>query len=374
MIKTFLLSTVLLAFSSVLSSAATKWVNPMNAGIPVVQNQGWTDEISGTYQRLPHHAKEKVRTPLWNLSLNSSGLALYFTTDAPSITVRYTVTGPHAMPHMPATGVTGVDLYRIAPDGETHEFCFSDYYFGDTITYYYKNLHPTNYDGVAPEYRLNLPLYNTVTNLEIGIPDDCTIDFLPKRTDKPIVIYGTSIAHGACSSRPGMAWVNIVRRNLNDYPVINLGFSGNGRLEPELIELLNEIDASVYVLDCLPNLPGRSADEIFNLVTSAVNDIRAKSSAPILLVEHAGYSNAQTNPSQLKLYTEVNENQRRAFDALQEAGTPNLYYLTHDELGYTPDSWVDYVHPSDLGAQQQADVVTQKLKSIAPEVKAYCKH
>lgn len=49
-------------------------------------------------------------------------------------------------------------------------------------------------------------------------------------TDHPIVLYGTSIAQGACASRPGMAWGNIVSRSL-EIPLINLGFSGNGKLE-----------------------------------------------------------------------------------------------------------------------------------------------
>lgn len=368
--KTLFLAAVIqiMAFGS---RAEIKWVNPMDAGYPVVQNQGWTEELSSTYRRLPDRAKDNVREALWDLSLNSSGLALYFTTDAPTISVKYAVTGPMAMNHMPATGVSGVDLYKIAPDGKTHEYCFSGYSFGDTVRYTYNNLLPTDYDGRAPEYRLNLPLFNTVTNLEIGIPDTCTINFLPKRTDKPIVVYGTSIAHGACSSRPGMAWVNIVRRNLNDYPLVNLGFSGNGRLEPELIALMNELDAEVYVLDCMPNLTNKSADEVYDLVMAAVGDIRAKSATPIILVEHAGYSNAPSNPAQLALYTRLNSGQRRAFDELQAKGTPNLYYITHDELGFSPDAWVDYVHPSDLGAQRQADVVTEKLKAVVPSVRKY---
>lgn len=360
----------LLLFSSITlgTTAATKWVNPMDAGYPVVQNQGWTKGLSNTYHRLPDKAQESVRKPLWDLSTNSSGLALYFTTDAPSISIRYTVNGPQSMPHMPATGVSGVDLYRISTDGYTHEFCFSNYSFGDTITYFYKNLQTQNYEGLQDEYRLNLPLYNTVTNLEIGIPDNCTIHFLPRREDKPIVVYGTSIAQGACSSRPGMAWGNIVRRNLNDYPLVNLGFSGNGRLEPELISLLNEIDASIYVIDCLPNLIYRSDEELYNLVSDAVMSLRANSSTPILLVEHAGYSNSLTDPEMMELYINANISQRRAFDDLQAAGTPNLYYLTHDEINFSPDAWVDYVHPSDLGAQQQADAVTSKIKAIVPYI------
>ena len=52
--------------------------------------------------------------------------------------------------------------------------------------------------------------------------------------DKPVVFYGTSITQGGCASRPGMSFVNIVGRDL-DVPVVNLGFSGSGLMELEMV-------------------------------------------------------------------------------------------------------------------------------------------
>lgn len=338
-------------------SAQTQWHNPMDAGFYVVQNQAWPDEIGHSYARLPDRAESMVRKPLWDLSRNSAGLALNFKTDAPNIKVRYTVDGPHSMPHMPATGVTGVDLYRVGDNGE-EDFCFSGYSFADTVSFSFS----VPGDRVA-EYHLNLPLYNTVTWMEIGTPDGASFEFLPRAEEKPVVVYGTSIAQGACSSRPGMGWINIMRRNL-DMPVVNLGFSGNGRLEPEMLSLISEIDAELYVLDCMPNLTTTPDETVEKLVTDAVHQLRAKSNAPILLVEHAGYSNGETNAHQKKTYSRLNASQRRAFDKLQSEGIGNLYYITRGELNYSPDAWVDYVHPSDLGAQRQADVVGARVKAI----------
>lgn len=338
--------------------AQTRWVNPAEAGFHAVQNQGWPEELSGTYERLPPRAEKSVRKALWDLSRNSAGLSVRFKTDSPRITVKYAVEGAMSMPHMPATGVSGVDMYRYSADG-TPEFCYGSYAFGDTVTYTYANIG----DGKEALYQLNLPLFNTISSLEIGTPESSSFTLLPRRDEKPVVVYGTSIAHGACSSRPGMAWANIVGREL-DMPLINLGFSGNGRLEPEMIDLLNELDAAVYVLDCMPNLTQKTQEEVTELVLNAVGKIRSKSNTPILLVEHAGYSDAPTNASQLEMYTRLNRGQRIAFDKLMNEGTPNLYYLTHDEIGFTPDSWVDYVHPSDLGAQKQADAVVPRLKAI----------
>ena len=89
-------------------------------------NQGFTKEIGNSYTRLPERAKGVVSEPVWNLSQHSAGLAIHFYSNAPQIKVRYTVTGSLNMPHMPSTGVSGVDLYSINSDGEWH-FCFGNY-------------------------------------------------------------------------------------------------------------------------------------------------------------------------------------------------------------------------------------------------------
>ena len=141
------------------AAAQWKWHNPMEAGFPVIQNQGFTKEIGNSYTRLPERAKGVVSEPVWNLSRHSAGLAIHFYSNAPQIKVRYTVTGSLNMPHMPSTGVSGVDLYSINSDGEWH-FCFGNYSFKDTITYTYNNIGKDRYHKQGFEYRLYLPLYN----------------------------------------------------------------------------------------------------------------------------------------------------------------------------------------------------------------------
>ena len=59
-----------------------------------------------------------VPPSVWGLSRDSAGLLVRFTTDATTIQARWTViSGRLAMPHMPATGVSGLDLYVKADDG-----------------------------------------------------------------------------------------------------------------------------------------------------------------------------------------------------------------------------------------------------------------
>lgn len=344
------------------ANAQQKWFNPMNTDYPVIQNQGWTKEIGNSYARLPQRAKSEVREPLWNLSRNSAGLAIHFYSNANNITIRYKVEGSYSMPHMPNTGVSGIDLYAIDSDGNL-KLASGSYKWGDTISFNYKIDAKDKYHNLGFEYRLYLPTYTSVKWLEIGIPENADLEFIPLREELPIVAYGTSITQGACATRPGMAWTNIVSRSL-DLPVINLGFSGNGKLEKEVINYINELDAQLYILDCLPNLPGYKEEDVFKKVVDAVKQIRSKHNTPILLTEHAGYSNAGLDTTRLRDYTIPNKASRKAYESLLADGVKDLWYLSNDELNFSMDSWVDYVHPSDLGMQFYADAYNKKIREI----------
>lgn len=224
------------------------WYTVSNWG---VEGRGWSD-VKRFYDRLPAKAERVVREKVWDLSRHSSGMSCRFTTDAPEIQVRYTLLFPHLeMPHMPATGVSGVDLYTLLEDGQWRWI--------STAQPTQPRVFATIIQAMTPErrtYLLYLPLYNGIDSLEIGVTRNAAFEPIEPRSARPMVFYGTSIMQGACASRPGMAIPAILGRRLN-VPTINLGFSGSGKMEPEVGSLLTELDASVFVLDCLPNLTPR---------------------------------------------------------------------------------------------------------------------
>lgn len=263
------------------------------------------------------------------------------------------------MPHMPSTGVSGVDLYRYEDQG----FCFGSYTFGDTITYDYR-IDQEIKGKKEVEYILYLPLYNEVSQLEIGVPTNTSFSFVPTTCESPIILYGTSITQGACASRPGMAWSNIVSRTLN-WPLINLGFSGNGKLEEEIISLICEQHPSIVILDCMPNMWAIESGEIIKRIKEAVHRISKLPNVSILLVEHAGNSNAKTYQEQENNSARCNQAQQEAYSQLQREGIKNLFYLSKEELNLAIDSWVDYVHPSDYGMMQYAYAMITKIRDIA---------
>jgi lysophospholipase L1-like esterase len=373
---------LLLLSSTSLIAQEIRWWNPANSEFEVIEGQAWPKTVEQTYDRLPHAAKEKVRSSVWNLSKHSAGLMIRFRSNASEIKVRYgtkwdkeTPQVDFGMNHMPATGVSGVDLYAIDHDGN-ELWVNGQRNFSDTITYTFDGIRPNDkYHNLGREYRLYLPLYNQVEWLEIGTSDSTFFRPLAVRNDKPIVVYGTSIAHGAVASRPGMAWTSILSRKM-DRPLINLGFSGNGRLESEVIDFVADIDAKIFILDCLPNLTPLSwskigikdGEQLEEIIKSAVKQLRIKHiNTPILLVEQPGYTESAIKDERKNATMVVNEIQKKAFYELKKEGITNLYYLSKEEINLQQDDMVDGTHPTDLGMMHYAEAYEKSLREILKE-------
>ena len=204
-----------------------------------------------------------------------------------------------------------------------------------------------------------------MSSAEVGLPKGAALkqaDPRPADRRAPIVFYGTSITQGGCASRPGMVHTAILGRAF-DRPVINLGFSGNGTLDLDMAALLGELDAAVFVLDCLPNL---TAAQVAERTEPFVRTLRkARPTTPILLVEDRTYANASVLPALAKRHTDSRAAYKKAFETLVAAGDKNLYYLAGDRLiGDDGEGTVDGSHPTDLGFMRQADVFAEALRPL----------
>lgn len=300
------------------------------------------------FDRLPASAEESVSKNVWNLSRDSAGMMARFMTDSDSIHVHYKLRkAALAMPHMPATGVSGVDLYARDEEGRWKWVQVTKPTTQEVKTEIIRGLTP----GYR-EYAAYLPLYNGVQSMSIGVAPESRFEGLAPR-EKPIVFYGTSITHGACASRPGMVHTAILGRRF-DIPVVNLGFSGNGRMDPEVGEYLIRIDAAAYVIDCLPNM---APAEVAQRCVPLVKQIRAaKPDTPIILVEDRRFTNDWITPEKRHFHDLNHAALKTAFDTLVGESVAGLSYIPGDSLyGDDTEGATDASHASDLGFMRQAD-------------------
>lgn len=369
--RTFILTwslTILALWSQAQDSL--KWWNPADSEFQVIEGQSWYGNTQKPYDRFPAKAEKIVRPQVWNLSRNSTGLMIRFRSDAQNIQIRYKVAGQLGFPHMPPTGVSGVDLYAVSADGDML-WCQGKYSFKDTVSYQYNHLTTNDvYHKKGREYRLFLPLYNSVEWMEIGVSEENQFVPLPIRNDLPLVVYGTSIAQGACANRPGMAWTGILGRKM-DRPVVNLGFSGNGPMEKEVIELLAEVEAKAYILDCLPNMTDAtklSLSDIRERTLFAGRYLRKKRpKTPIVFAEHAGYTEGRMNKVRQSAYENVNQAFREAFAQLKTEGISELYVVPITAFDLDIETTVDGTHPNDLGMYRYALGYEKYLRAILHE-------
>jgi hypothetical protein len=342
--------------TSAVAQENTRWHDVTQWG---VEGRGWGDqERFRWYDRFPEKAKETVTQSVWNLSRHSAGMMVRFKTDSSAIHAKWNLLSPNlGMPHMPPSGVSGLDLYARDADGQWR--------WAAATRPNKQEMQATLLKGIMPglrEYAVYLPLYNGVDSLEIGVTDDSRFTGLLPRKEKPLVFYGTSITHGACASRPGMAHPAILGRRL-DRPVINIGFSGNGRMHREVGELMTEIDAAVYIIDCLPNL---NAEKVTERCIPLIKLLRqARPETPILLVEDRRFTNSWLVPEKTVFHDANHHALKQAFEDLKRSGVNYLYYLEGNSLmGTDSEGSTDASHPNDLGFMRHANIFEPILRKI----------
>jgi hypothetical protein len=311
------------------------------------------------YARFPAKYENTLRPEVWSLGQHSAGISIRFRTNSPFIDVKWSVKRNAVMDHMPSTGIKGVDLYCIVNgkwkylntgrvQGQRNEFMLVK-----------------EAGNVYREYLLNLPLYDGADTVLIGVSSTSDISRPQEKylTDnKPVVYYGSSIAQGGCASRPGLLFTNIISRNINR-PIINMGFSGNGTMDLSVGDALCETDASLYVIDCVPNM---KQENIYDRAIDLVMKLhRERAEVPILFVEAFPYTNGFTLiPASSN--SKKNSELKHAYETLKKSGIKNLYYRKGDDLiGFDYEGTVDGVHPNDLGMMRIAQALEPVIKKLA---------
>ena len=301
------------------------------------------------YKDLPKSVKK--------LYAHSSGLAIAFKTNSTVIKARWTIPNKRQNTNMTPIMQKGLDLY-IKKEGEWQ-------YAGVGIP---QGIHSTstlaeNMDTSEKACILYLPLYDEITHLEIGVSSDAYL----KKTKNPfkgkIIVYGSSITQGASASRPGLAYPSQLSRS-SGYQFINMGLSGNGKMESSVAKMLAEIkNVDAFILDCIPN---PTADEIRDRTIPFVKTIREKyPDIPVIFIQSVFREKGNVNKTVRHRVNEQNKAIEEQIEKLHKLGYKNLYLIKENHfLGTDHEGTVDGVHPNDLGFKRMVKEIQPVITNI----------
>lgn len=325
-------------------------------------NKGFNDS-ERTFSRLPVWLKDSVRPDLWNRQECSAGMGIRFATNSSTVGVKYDLFFNTHMIHMADTGLKGTDLYIHEGDSVWRHVNTNRPYIKKGTEKTCEFTYVENLDSTMKEFMVYLPLYDGINDIEIIVDSAATItpgnDVI--RPDKKIVAYGTSILQGGCASRTGMAATNIISREL-DCEVVNLGFSGEGKMDFYMARALAQIpDVSCYLIDPVPNCTEMMCDTITYDFIKILRTLRPE--VPIVMLEGPIYPYARYDSFFNKYLPAKNAAFRKNFDRLYAEDPKNLYYVESVNLdGVEDDGTVDGIHLTDLGFKYYAQKMIPILK------------
>lgn len=336
------------------------WISATDSRL-TVRGLAWFEENSRSFCRLPHRAEGIVRKDVWHLSQAPASARIAFRSNSVRLALRIENHGLANMPHFAVTGSDGAFVYEGSP------YTLKPWNMiappvGQTRAE--KEIAAGLPPGVR-EFTIYLPLYAPLKSIEIGLAQGASIERpTPPRLPKPVVFYGTSITQGGCASTAGGDFVSAVGRHLN-LDVINLGFSGNGRGEPELARLISEIDAAAYVLDYCANT---GADGLQQTLPEFVRILREQHPAtPILLISKIHYYQEYAMPHGAQSEFERQRDiMLRFYAAARASGDQNLHYTDGWSLVQSAEDMalVDGVHPTSLGFALMARRLAPQLAYV----------
>ncbi|WP_168120022.1 SGNH/GDSL hydrolase family protein [Paenibacillus sp. HB172176] len=317
----------------------------------------------GQYRRMPMNPGETLPPAVDQLANCTAGGQISFRTDSPRLAVSVELSAPANMYHMPATGQCGVDVYL----GEPGRQRFLSTARFDRQQQSYEVILYELPQGESRHVTLNLPLYQGVKRIMIGIDEGSSLEApVPYASDKKVVIYGTSITQGGCASRPGMAYPNLLSRRI-PLEFINLGFSGNGRGEPEVARTISEIeDPALFVLDYEANAV--SVELYEETLPAFIRILReAHPDVPILVVSKIKFAAEFCKRDLLEKRLGMKKIALRTIEQLEKEGARQLHFFDGEQLLGEEDFYectVDGVHPTDLGFLRMADNLSPALRQL----------
>ena len=348
--RKLLLLTILCSLS--LSAVAQRWVDARDLAI-----HGYTKKSKQyPYYRFdykPYNLNSKLST----MAEEATGLYVTFKTNSSNISASWSIV-PHRMrDNMPIIMQRGLDLYTKI-DGEWRYVQASRIPCDPAITSYNKLL-AKRLPKEEKEFMLYLPGWSEVKSLQIGIDEDATIEGTPSPFRHKVIVYGSSITHGAAASRAGLTYTAIMSRNLG-IDFVNFGFAGLCMMQTEFLEILKSCEADAFLFDTFSNPSAKVIEARLPKFVEGL--VKAHPGKPLIFMQSAIPLETCVDPGKQAKRKLRFDTAARIMKVLQKQ-YKDVYFL--DVPNVTgKDGSVDNTHPNDLGFNRFVKAYQPKIAKI----------
>lgn len=306
----------------------------------------------GLFRRLPEDEARKTSENVWMLSTNTSGGRIRFQTDSQRIYVKILYASRKlATPRATALSATGAFCFDLYVDGEFvcifipkkieernpfAHFCIDDNILESMISFRSQKMR---------DIIIHMPCFADILEVYIGVEEHAEVKKgKAYQNEKPIVFYGSSITQGACVSRPGNMYQNILSQKLN-FDYVNLGFSGSALAEDSIIDYISQMDMQMLVFDYDHNAP--TPEYLEKTHYKALEKIRGvQKDIPIFILTRPNISGG----------VEEVESRRniiyKSYQTLCSNGDQNVYFVDGGKAFHSLNKnmmTIDGIHPNDFG-------------------------
>ena len=180
-----------------------------------------------------------------------------------------------------------------------------------------------------------------------------------------VIVFGSSITHGASASRPGMAYPARMSR-MTGIEFINLGYSGNCKLQPEFARLLAETDADAFLFDAFSNPSPELIRERLEAFVAAL--VKAHPDKPLIFMQTHWHAAGNFNNEAAQFHRERIATADRMMRRLAKQ-YDNVYFLDGEwYYGKDSEGTIDCDHGSDLGFDR---MIRERLPHIRKILRKY---
>lgn len=328
-------------------------------------------ETDGVYRRYPLNPPKNLPENVEELSWATTGGQIHFSAELSKLALKVKLSSPpYSSYNRSPLAEGGFDIYAAEGDGN-YRLCAITGYDVSTDSYQCIPLKLTKKKKL--DIIINFPIGTGVEKVLVGIDKGATPETPPAlSSDKRVLIYGGSIMHGYCASRPGMIMPNILSRLLGR-EVVNLGVNGSAKCEPEVALAARMVpNVDWFIMSPEGNCPSvawmeEHMPEFISLYREANPDTK------IVLMSYMRESREAFDDAAREKREAKRACEQRIVEDFRKKGDKNIFFWDGEEFcvgsddsllsssAVSEENTVDTVHKSDMGFLQMARAMHERM-------------